>query len=118
MLTFPSIVATVSWEQWLPHSLLEALRPEQKEACNHCIKCVTGVRNKHELGAILAFAMGLGKTLITLAVLTALFNAPPTSRVLRALIVCPARLVRNWVAEVAKWLPLSRCTFSTLDAPI
>ena len=67
-----------TWEHWLPASLLAVLRAEQKEAVSHIIKCVTGARNRTELGAVLAFAMGLGKTLITLAVLTALFNAPPS----------------------------------------
>jgi SNF2 family DNA or RNA helicase len=53
------------------------------------------------LGALLADDMGLGKTLQALCALT-----PP------ALVVCPASVVFNWAAEIARFRPdLKVCTY-------
>ena len=75
------------------HHCLMGLRPAQ-QACNGC-------------GAILADAMGLGKTLQALTVLWA-FLHQPQPRVLKAIIVCPASLVSNWYREIDRWLE-GRC---------
>ncbi len=54
-----------------------------------------------EMGALLADDMGLGKTLQALCALT-----PP------ALVVCPASVVFNWAAEIARFRPeLKVCSY-------
>jgi hypothetical protein len=54
-----------------------------------------------EMGALLADDMGLGKTLQALCALTS-----------RALVVCPASVVFNWAAEIARFRPeLKVCTY-------
>jgi len=54
-----------------------------------------------EMGALLADDMGLGKTLQALCALTA-----------PALVVCPASVVFNWAAEIARFRPeLTVCTY-------
>jgi superfamily II DNA or RNA helicase len=50
--------------------------------------------SRSDLGALLADDMGLGKTLQTLCALT-----PP------ALVVCPASVLFNWAAEIARFRP-------------
>ena len=60
--------------------------------------------------------MGLGKTLITLAAVTALLHAPPPHRIQRVLVLCPASLVENWAAEIEKWLPPGVASFIILSS--
>ena len=52
--------------------------------------------------------------MITLAVVTALLNAPIPFKLERVAIVCPASLTANWTAEVEKWLPPSEVKFVVL----
>ena len=110
-----NLTPLVAWESWLPPAVLKALRSHQEEAVAHCIQCLTGTRSADDRGAVIAFSMGLGKTMITLAVITALLNAPPVFQVHRVAIVCPASLTANWAAEVEKWLPPSRVKFLPLS---
>ena len=78
----------LAWENWLPAAVLKALRPHQVEAVRHSIACLTGSRSADDLGAVVAFSMGLGKTMITLAVLTALLNAPDSPALSCTLALC------------------------------
>uniref|UniRef100_A0A1I8F2N3 Helicase ATP-binding domain-containing protein n=1 Tax=Macrostomum lignano TaxID=282301 RepID=A0A1I8F2N3_9PLAT len=68
-------------------------------------------------GAILADAMGLGKTLQSISLVWTLLHSSPYSAtkplVRRALIVTPGSLVANWRLEFYKWLPWAR---SLLDS--
>ncbi|KAK3828187.1 MAG: SNF2 family N-terminal domain-containing protein [Benniella sp.] len=64
-------------------------------------------------GAILADEMGLGKTLQTIALLWTLLKQSPyhgeeSSVVKKALVVCPASLIKNWQKEFKKWLGTER----------
>jgi DNA repair and recombination RAD54-like protein len=63
-------------------------------------------------GCILAHEMGLGKTLQTITVLWTLFEQSPSGlpTISNALILCPSSLVRNWAAEIVKWLGAHRLT--------
>lgn len=69
--------------------LLERLRPYQKEGVEFAAA--------HKR-ALIADAMGLGKTLQALAVLESLDAFP-------AVVVCPASVKSGWQAEVLKWTP-------------
>lgn len=57
-------------------------------------------------GAILADDMGLGKSLQAIALVWTMLRQgrPQGPSVAKAIIVCPASLVTNWVNEVKKWL--------------
>jgi hypothetical protein len=59
-------------------------------------------------GCILADEMGLGKSLQTLALVFTMLRRSPASAtqpaIKKAVVVCPATLVGNWVREVRKWL--------------
>ena len=66
-----------------------------------------GMREFDGNGCILADDMGLGKTLQSIAVLWTLLKqgmekGKPAVR--RAIVVCPTSLVKNWEAEIDKWL--------------
>lgn len=71
-------------------------------------ECVMGLRCKEGCGAILADEMGLGKSLQTIALLWTLlkqnpvYGEPPVVR--KAIVICPASVVRNWRKEFRKWL--------------
>jgi len=52
-------------------------------------------------GAVLADAMGLGKTLMTIATIFALHRR---QRDRRFIVVCPSSLVSNWAKEFDKWI--------------
>lgn len=81
------------------------LRPYQQEGFQWLQRCATwGV------GACLADDMGLGKTVQALAVLTARAKLGP------ALVVAPASVCRNWVAETTRFAPaLTPVLFSESD---
>jgi len=63
-------------------------------------------------GAILAYSMGLGKTLITIAFLFTILNQSraDTGRgeVQKAVIIAPASVSQQWLQEFFKWLGRSR----------
>ena len=86
--------------------LARSMRQHQREGLQFLYDCTTGVGNPGHSGAILADAMGLGKTLTTLALLWTLLKQGPTGRptVNKAIVVTPSSLTRNWAAEVKKWL--------------
>lgn len=67
-------------------------------------------------GCILADDMGLGKTLQSIAVLWTLLKqgkAKGQPAVRRAVVVCPTSLVKNWEAEIDKWLKVCVCGYGT-----
>ncbi len=78
--------------------LEKVLRPYQKQG----VAWLQFLR-ENGFGGILADEMGLGKTLQTLAFLR--FIRQTQTGITPMLIVCPTRLVFNWVAEVKKFTP-------------
>ena len=84
-----------------PKGLRATLRPYQLTGY-HWLKalCEAG------FGGILADDMGLGKTLQALALL---LDEKERSGALRALVICPASLQLNWLAEAKKFTPDLRC---------
>lgn len=89
------------------------MRPHQREGVRFLYKSVQGkaphTRDSRQ-GAILADSMGLGKSLQAIALLWTLLKQGPAGQPLarKAIIVCPASLVQNWVNEVKKWLGFER----------
>ncbi|KAI8916101.1 helicase, partial [Gorgonomyces haynaldii] len=81
------------------------LRPHQREGVKFLYNCVMGLDPEIQ-GAILADAMGLGKTIQTIALVWTLLKQSPYSgpACKRVLIVCPASLLQNWKNEFKKWL--------------
>ncbi|KAF9430681.1 helicase [Entomortierella beljakovae] len=97
------------------------LRPHQKEGVRFLYECVMQMRDFKGQGAILADEMGLGKTLQTIALLWTLLKQSPyygeeSSVVKRALVVCPASLIKNWQMEFKKWLGVERLRVFAVDS--
>ncbi|KAF9111786.1 helicase, partial [Mortierella sp. AM989] len=97
------------------------LRPHQKEGIQFLYECVMQMRDISGQGAILADEMGLGKTLQTIALLWTLLKQSPyygeeSSVVKRALVVCPASLIKNWQMEFKKWLGTERLRVFAVDS--
>lgn len=86
------------------------LREHQRAGVRFCFECLMGLRPFEGTGCILADDMGLGKTLQSITLMWTLlkqgFGGKPTS--MKAVVVCPASLVKNWAAEIEKWLE-GRC---------
>ncbi|XP_031619056.1 DNA repair and recombination protein RAD54-like [Contarinia nasturtii] len=81
------------------------LRPHQREGVKFMFECVTGVKGDFN-GCIMADEMGLGKTLQCITLLWTLLRQGPDCRptIVKAIIVCPSSLVKNWYNEFGKWL--------------
>lgn len=86
--------------------LSKVLRPHQREGVKFMYDCVTGVRIEQNYGCIMADEMGLGKTLQCITLLYTLLRQSMSGipEICKAIIVCPASLVKNWYNEIAKWL--------------
>lgn len=102
--TFPIVLDPV---------LSRKMRPHQHEGVKFLFRCVEGAattegNNFH--GAILGDSMGLGKSLQSIAIIWTLLKQGPLGKPLakKAIIVCPASLVQNWMNEVKKWLGFER----------
>ena len=71
-------------------------------------------------GIILADEMGLGKTLQAITLIWTLLKQSPypteKSTINRALILCPATLVKNWQKEFNKWLGTERIKVLPVDS--
>lgn len=75
--------------------------------CHSLLILVMGMRDFEGNGCILADDMGLGKTLQSITVLWTLLKQSQEKgvpAVKRAIVVCPTSLVKNWEAEIDKWL--------------
>lgn len=93
--------------------IAKRMRPHQRDGIKFLFDCTAGRSIMDEdgwEGAILADEMGLGKSLQAIALIWTLVKQGPSGRPLakKAIIVCPASLVRNWVNEVCKWLGRER----------
>ncbi|KAK9805749.1 hypothetical protein WJX73_005408 [Symbiochloris irregularis] len=86
--------------------LSKHLREHQREGIQFLYDCVMAIKAPAQHGAILADEMGLGKTLQVIALLWTLLRQGPQGRpiVRKAVVAAPASLVKNWQAEVKKWL--------------
>lgn len=70
-------------------------------------ECVTGAKDDGQFfGCIMADEMGLGKTLQCITLLWTLLRQSPDCKptIIKAIIVCPSSLVKNWYNEFGKWL--------------
>ncbi|CAF0735745.1 unnamed protein product [Adineta ricciae] len=86
--------------------LSKILRPHQREGVKFLYDSVTGIQIENYNGCIMADEMGLGKTLQCITLLWTLLQQGPDCKptIQKAIIVCPASLVKNWDKEVHKWL--------------
>lgn len=85
----------------------KVLREHQRIGVKFLFDCLMGLKAFNGFGCILADDMGLGKTLQSVCVIWTLLtqggpHGKPACR--KALVVCPASLVKNWAAEFQKWL--------------
>ncbi|PTB77141.1 hypothetical protein M440DRAFT_1437739 [Trichoderma longibrachiatum ATCC 18648] len=87
--------------------IAKCLRPHQIEGVKFMYKCVTGLVDEKAHGCIMADEMGLGKTLQCITLMWTLLKQSPDagkSTIQKAIVVCPASLVKNWANELTKWL--------------
>lgn len=101
--------------------LQKRMRPHQVEGVQFLFDCSVGqvIRNgEGGEGAILADEMGLGKSLQAIALIWTLVKQGPHGKPLakKAIIVCPASLVRNWMNEIRKWLGDERLKALSLES--
>lgn len=82
------------------------LRPHQREGVKFMYDCVTGGTSPDHMGCIMADEMGLGKTLQCITLVWTLLRQSPDCKptIIKAIIVCPSSLVKNWYNEFGKWL--------------
>lgn len=98
--------------------LSKILRPHQVEGVKFMYKCVTGAIDENANGCIMADEMGLGKTLQCITLLWTLLKQSPDAgktTVQKAIVVCPASLVKNWANELTKWLGANAITPFAID---
>lgn len=91
----------------LDPKLAKILRPHQVEGVKFMYQCVTGLIDSKANGCIMADEMGLGKTLQCITLMWTLLKQSPDagkSTIQKAIVVCPASLVKNWANELVKWL--------------
>lgn len=102
----------------LDPKLAKILRPHQVEGVKFMYQCVTGMIDEQANGCIMADEMGLGKTLQCITLLWTLLKQSPDagmSTVQKAIVVCPASLVKNWANELTKWLGPNAITPFAID---
>ena len=102
----------------LDPKLSKMLRPHQVEGVKFMYKCVTGMIEEKANGCIMADEMGLGKTLQCIALMWTLLKQSPDagrSTIQKAIVVCPASLVKNWANELTKWLGANAITPFAID---
>ncbi|GAA6027113.1 hypothetical protein JCM8097_002400 [Rhodosporidiobolus ruineniae] len=83
------------------------LRPHQVEGVKFLYRCTTGMTDENAFGCIMADEMGLGKTLQCITLMWTLLRQSPLPNkhsIDKAIVVCPASLVKNWANELVKWL--------------
>lgn len=84
-----------------------ALHPHQQQGVTWSVQ-----RLRAWGGALVADAMGTGKTAQALATSAVLVRGPQPV----TLVVCPLSVVQNWAAEAARWVPAATCTCIQGDA--
>jgi len=92
------------------------LREHQRIGVQFLYDCLMGLKDFNGNGCILADDMGLGKTLQSVSIVwTLLTQGGPRGKPAckKALVVCPASLVKNWAGEFDKWLK-GRCKYTAI----
>ena len=87
--------------------LAQKLRPHQVEGVKFLYRATTGLIDEKASGCIMADEMGLGKTLQCISLMWTLLKQSPDagkSTIQKAVVACPASLVKNWANELVKWL--------------
>lgn len=96
------------------------LRPHQREGVKFLYNSVMGINGSNINGALLADAMGLGKTLMTIALAWTLLKQSPyieeSSVAKKILIIAPVTLIGNWKKEFKKWLSMNRVGILTVGS--
>ena len=88
--------------------LCRCLREHQRQGVQFMFECVSGLRSElfQGHGCILADDMGLGKTFQSVCLIWTMLTQGVGSKpaVKRVAVICPTSLVKNWAAEITKWL--------------
>jgi len=86
----------------VPEHMSAQLQPHQRVGVSFIWDCLIN----QEKGAILAHCMGLGKTFQSITVLQCLWqHGQITDDKHTILVLAPVNVIRNWEAEMDKWLP-------------
>ena len=101
--------------------LSKNLREHQRDGVKFMYECVMGLKPQGVNGCILADEMGLGKTLQVITLMWTLLKQNPIYEdppvVKKAVVVCPATIIKNWRKEFRKWLSESKVGVFILDGP-
>ena len=77
---------------------ISALQPHQTDAVDHILKLL-----KQNTGALLAHAMGLGKTATALKIMQSYLDSMEHNRPLKFLLLAPLSVLKHWTTECKKW---------------
>ncbi|KHJ45305.1 protein, SNF2 family [Trichuris suis] len=109
----PSYAKKIEWSEEISLDACwsKVLRPHQLEGVRFLYKCISGLNDLGQQGAVLADEMGLGKSVQCAALILTLMKRVGTQPLVnRVLLLAPCSLLTNWKNEISKWTKVDKCS--------